>query len=98
MKLRSRAFVFGLFAVASMTSGCAHRRTTCWGWRFHPRASCSVPISAPVVYHPVAIVEGGSGCPSCGGGPSPVIHPPGGYPAVGYPPTIANPMPPVTGK
>ncbi len=107
MKLHSRAFLFGLIAAVSMTSGCACCDNPCWGFRLHPfHSGCggcgcpaySSPVSAPVVYRPPTVMSGGPDCPSCGGG-GPVFHQPagypapGGYPTMGYPPIIGNPMP-----
>jgi hypothetical protein len=95
----SRAFLFGMIATVSLTSGCACCDNPCWGFRLHPFqhcAGCGAPASAPVVYRPPSVVTAGPDCPSCGGGV--MMPPPASYASpnpvgMSYTPVIGNPMP-----
>lgn len=95
--MKSRAFCFGLVALACMSSGCLYRNHPCFGFRLHPcqtpgcgAPACGIPAcSSPItvsrpILHP--------GCSSCAGGGA-MVAPPIGYPPAGYAPLIGNAVP-----
>ncbi len=73
--MKSRAFLMGVMAVVSLTSGCACWNNPCWGFRLHPHANCGGGCGACCSPAPAC-------CPAYS---SPVsVAAPGGYPAPSF--------------
>jgi hypothetical protein len=94
--MKFRAICLGLVALVSLTSGCLYSRHPCWGFRLHPcqtGGNCAPVCSSPI-HHPILhrLSHLGPDCPTCIGGGA-TIHQPVGYPSMGYPPVIGQPIP-----
>lgn len=99
--MKFRAICLGLAALVFATSGCLpYRQHPCWGFRLHPcqtgGGACGTcaPVCSSPIHHPILhrMADIGPGCSTCVGGGT-MITQPVGYPSMGYPPVIGQPVP-----